>query len=56
MLEAIVKNTGPIEIVINNTGGAARRTDHGGGPTDFEKAFRAHILASQSIMRTVLPA
>lgn len=47
--------TGPIHIVLNNTGGpkAGMIADAAGG--DFEAAFRMHLVANQHIAQAVIP-
>ena len=49
------ETTGPIEIVINNSGGPASGPLTVASAKEFEKGFRAHILASQTILQAVLP-
>ena len=54
-LQNILKNTGPIEIVVNNSGGPPASPLMTADLNDFEKGFHAHVMASQSIMHTLLP-
>jgi 3-oxoacyl-[acyl-carrier protein] reductase len=54
-LNKLIKTTGPVEIVVNNSGGPAAGPLISADPKEFEKAFRAHVLASQVIMHSVLP-
>jgi 3-oxoacyl-[acyl-carrier protein] reductase len=54
-LQNILKNTGPIEIVVNNSGGPPAGQLMTADLNDFEKGFHAHVMASQSIMHTLLP-
>lgn len=54
-LQNVIRTTGPIEIVVNNSGGPASGPLVSADVREFEKAFRAHVLASQTIMQNVLP-
>lgn len=54
-LQKLVRTTGPIEIVVNNSGGPAAGPLVAADVLEFEKGFRSHILASQLIMQSVLP-
>lgn len=55
LLSPILTKLGPIEIVVNNSGGPASGPLVSAEVGDFEKAFGSHILASQTIMKAVLP-
>jgi 3-oxoacyl-[acyl-carrier protein] reductase len=51
----LVRTTGPIEIVVNNSGGPAAGPLVAADVLEFEKGFRSHVLASQLIMQNLLP-
>ena len=52
---SLLKSTGPIEIVVNNSAGPASGPLTGADTKDFERGFHAHILSSQVILQQVLP-
>ena len=61
-LEEVSKNIarlaadiGPITIWVNNTGGPKSGPLTDASPDEMERAFRGHVLASQVILRTLLP-
>lgn len=54
-LATLLQTVGPIEIVVNNSGGPASGPLTTAASKDFERAFRAHVLASQTIMQCLLP-
>ncbi|WP_449427947.1 SDR family NAD(P)-dependent oxidoreductase [Rhodanobacter umsongensis] len=45
----------PVQILINNTGGPPGGAAHAATPEAFEAAFRQHLLASQTLLQTLLP-
>jgi 3-oxoacyl-[acyl-carrier protein] reductase len=55
MLGRLVADTGPISIWVNNTGGPKAGPLSEASPDEMERAFRGHVLASQVILRTLLP-
>jgi 3-oxoacyl-[acyl-carrier protein] reductase len=55
MLTRIVADVGPIGIWINNTGGPKAGPLTEASPDEMERAFRGHVLASQVILRALLP-
>ena len=46
---------GPFQIFINNSGGPPSGAIVDATPNDFEKAFRRHVLASQTLVQLILP-
>jgi len=46
---------GPISIWVNNTGGPKAGPLSDASPDEMERAFRGHVLASQVILRALLP-
>ena len=52
--EEIEKN-GDFEILINNSGGPPSGPIIDAKPSDFEKAFLRHVLASQTLVQLLLP-
>lgn len=46
---------GPIQIIVNNSGGPAAGTAADADPEAFEQAFRQHLLADQIILQALLP-
>jgi 3-oxoacyl-[acyl-carrier protein] reductase len=54
-LQNMMRNTGPIEIIVNNSGGPASGPLTTADVREFEKSFRSHVVASQTIMQNVLP-
>lgn len=54
-LGRLVAETGPVSIWVNNTGGPKAGPLTEAGPVEIERAFRQHVLASQVILRTLLP-
>ena len=54
-LQTLMRSTGPIEIVVNNSGGPAAGPMVAADIREFEKGFRAHVMASHTIMQNVLP-
>lgn len=51
----LVKLIGTIEIVVNNSGGPPSGSLVQVSSSEFEKFFRAHVVAGQIIMQNVLP-
>ncbi|MEP7186310.1 MAG: SDR family NAD(P)-dependent oxidoreductase [Rhodanobacter sp.] len=47
--------TSPVHILINNTGGPPAGAAHTASAEAFEKAFRQHLLAGQTLVQAVLP-
>lgn len=54
-MAAVVADHGPVDIVVNNTGGPAPGPAHGSEVGSFEHAFRQHLLANQTILLAVVP-
>jgi len=54
VMKEIEKN-GNFEILINNSGGPPSGPLIDATPHDFEKAFRRHVLASQTLVQLILP-
>ena len=54
-LAGIVQNSGPVHIVINNSGGPAAGPANAAPVQQFEQAFRQHLLANQIILQAVVP-
>jgi 3-oxoacyl-[acyl-carrier protein] reductase len=46
---------GPIEIIVNNSGGPAAGSAIDADPLAFEDAFRQHLIADQIILQELLP-
>jgi len=49
-----VENTGPIQILINNTGGPPAGTLNDAGPDQLTSAFTNHVLCNQLMVQTLL--
>lgn len=54
-IATLVGDVGPISIWVNNTGGPKAGPLVDASPDEMERAFRGHIMASQVILRTLLP-
>lgn len=54
-LGRLVMETGPVSIWINNTGGPKAGPLTEATPVEMERAFKGHVVASQVILRTLLP-
>lgn len=54
-LGRLVVETGPVSIWVNNTGGPKAGPLTEATPVEMERAFRGHLMASQVILRTLLP-
>ena len=50
-----IEKNGNFEILINNSGGPPSGPLIDATPNDFEKAFRRHVLASQTLVQLILP-
>ena len=50
-----ITENGPFQILINNSGGPPSGAIVDATPNDFEKAFRRHVLASQTLVQLILP-
>ena len=50
-----IEENGNFEILINNSGGPPSGPLIDATPHDFEKAFRRHVLASQTLVQLLLP-
>ena len=50
-----IEKNGNLEILINNSGGPPSGPLIDATPHDFEKAFRRHVLASQTLVQLILP-
>ena len=51
----LVGDAGPVSIWVNNTGGPKAGPLVDASPVEMERAFRGHVIASQIILRTILP-
>lgn len=51
----LVDRTGPIEILINNTGGPPGGSAAGADTAEYERAFRQHVLAAQELLQILTP-
>ncbi|HEX2618277.1 MAG TPA: SDR family oxidoreductase [Flavobacteriales bacterium] len=54
-IEAYVAAYGPVHILINNSGGPPPGLAHEAEVDQFERAFRQHLLAFQTLVRAVVP-
>ncbi|MGE4133999.1 MAG: SDR family oxidoreductase [Bdellovibrionales bacterium] len=54
-LSRLILEIGPVSIWVNNSGGPKAGPLMEAGPVEMERAFRGHLLASQTILRSVLP-
>lgn len=54
-LARLAAEVGPIAIWVNNTGGPKAGPLLEASPDEMERAFRGHVLASQIILRTLVP-
>ena len=54
-IEAHLLQLGPVDILVNNTGGPSPGKAHESDPAAFELAFRLHLLAFQTLVRAVVP-
>lgn len=54
-LARVVNETGPVSIWVNNTGGPKSGPLFEASSDEIERAFRGHVLASQMVLRTLLP-
>ncbi len=52
---ALLDHSGPVEILVNNSGGPAAGTASGAAPDQCEEAFRQHLLAAQVLVQTLQP-
>ena len=52
---ALVERSGPVEILVNNSGGPPAGSATGAAPDQFEEAFRQHLLAAQVLVQTLQP-
>jgi 3-oxoacyl-[acyl-carrier protein] reductase len=52
---ALLERSGPVEILVNNSGGPPAGTATGASPEQFEEAFREHLLAAQVLVQTLQP-
>ena len=50
-----IDENGNFEILINNSGGPPSGPLIDATPNDFDKAFRRHVLASQTLVQIILP-
>lgn len=55
VLSAHVDDSGPIQIVVNNTGGPPPGPAHVAGTEEFLAAFELHLLSNHNIVQCVLP-
>ena len=54
-LGRLVLETGPVGIWVNNTGGPKAGTLLEATPAEMERSFRGHVMASQVILKTLVP-
>ncbi|MBX3021871.1 MAG: SDR family oxidoreductase [Bdellovibrionales bacterium] len=54
-LARVVADAGPVTIWVNNTGGPKAGPLSEASPDEMERAFRGHVMASQLILRALLP-
>ena len=50
-----VEKHGPVQVLVNNTGGPPPGPAHLAEVDAFEEAFRLHLLANQTLVKAVLP-
>jgi 3-oxoacyl-[acyl-carrier protein] reductase len=50
-----IRSNGPVEIVVNNTGGPAPGLAIDADPIDFEAWFGMHLITGQALVQTVIP-
>lgn len=50
-----IRENGPIQILINNTGGPAAGPAHMADPAEFISAFNLHLVNNQNLVQLVLP-
>jgi 3-oxoacyl-[acyl-carrier protein] reductase len=55
VIEEHAKAHGPIDILVNNTGGPPPGPAHEAAPEAFEQAFRQHVMAFQTLVRAIVP-
>ena len=55
LLETEIQTNGDFEILVNNSGGPPSGPLIDAKPSDFEKAFLRHVLASQTLVQLILP-
>jgi 3-oxoacyl-[acyl-carrier protein] reductase len=53
--ERYVQEAGPVEILVNNTGGPPAGTIFDAAPEAFLKAFQMHVLGNQALAQTLVP-
>jgi 3-oxoacyl-[acyl-carrier protein] reductase len=54
-ISRLAAEVGPISVWVNNTGGPKPGLLADASPDEMERAFRQHVLASQVILRAILP-
>ena len=54
-IDALVAESGPVHILINNTGGPSPGPILEAGPEDFQLGLGRHLFASQLLVKSVLP-
>lgn len=54
-LEQLLAESGPCEILVNNTGGPAPGPAHSAAPQAFIDAFNLHLISNQTLVRALLP-
>lgn len=52
----LIEQSGPLDVLINNTGGPPAGAAMDADPEAFEAGFRLHVLTNQTIVRLVAPA
>jgi len=54
-LTQMLETQGPVDVLVNNSGGPAAGPAHLAEPEAFEAAFRQHLLANHRLVQAVLP-
>ena len=55
-IDAHLRQLGPVDILVNNTGGPLPGRAYESEPEQFAAAFRQHLMAFQTMVRAVAPA
>jgi 3-oxoacyl-[acyl-carrier protein] reductase len=54
-IAAHIATHGPVDILVNNTGGPPPGLAHEAAPEAFEQAFRQHLIAFQTLVLAIVP-